>query len=101
MPSVIFQSSACRHCDGKPLERQERRVLRTPTEDICCNCGEVLQTYPVPMQIAPTDGIILIPDQVSQALEKLLKTRLFELDREGSPELMRHHWAAIEKPPAH
>src|SRR5262245_13286289 len=101
MPSVIFNSTACRQCDGKPLTRQQRCVLRTLTEDICCNCGDVLQTFPEVTSFSPGKDVIIIPDAVTEPLAKLLKLRLFTIGSEKYPQIVQHNWAAIEKPPAH
>ena len=85
MKSIIFSSHVCSKCNEKPFESGERHVLRTPTRDICCTCGNVLQTFPAVTDVTVPKGTISIPAAVSTVLERLLTRRLYILDRGRQP----------------
>lgn len=86
MNSYILQSEACRHCDPSQVDHFSRRILRTPTSDICTNCGAVLQTFPaLYMTCDGENAPISIPPAVSVVLEQLLTRRLFRVARGHNP----------------
>jgi hypothetical protein len=95
--SFIFSSNACKACDDKPFEPSERDVLRTTTEDICCTCGAVLQTFPAMTGFIPAQNAIPIPKAVSEVLEKLLKRRLFILGKGAQPRRTDHSFFDSER----
>ncbi len=97
MNSFIFTSNNCKTCDDKPFESHERRVLRTSTEDICCTCGSVLQTFPAMTGFSPDKNIISIPPAVSTVLARLLKLRLFILDRGHQPSRVTRHQVDLDR----
>jgi hypothetical protein len=80
MNSYMFRSNACRHCSEKRGLTAGLTVLRMPTEDICCSCGEVLQRFPAITSICADPDVIMIPAEVSETLSRLLKRRLFFVD---------------------
>jgi hypothetical protein len=81
--SYIIASDSCTGCRGK-VDSKHRRVLRTPRQDICVNCGAVTNDFGG-FRINSfdlTDDVIPIPAPASDVLEYLLRTRSFSLSRE-------------------
>lgn len=86
MTSYILHNRYCQHCDLSQVMDIWRRVLRTPTEEICTNCGAVLNTFPAMDVTFPGENPpISIPEEVSILLAELLKRRIFSVARGNNP----------------
>jgi hypothetical protein len=94
MTSFVFDSSvngcpACVNSRAGIAHFPAPRVLRTGTEDLCAECGKVLQQFPKVKKVEYEldAGVVQIPEPVSSMVATLLKRRLFHFEAGGYPGL--------------